>query len=227
MNTKKVADFLKKNWKSVVFILVLGGLILFNVKQYQRSEAIVRENQRINIEYQESLKRERIYNEQIAQYKSEIAKKDSAIAKDKNKIKQTQSELLVSQKEVKRLSKKILNGNTDDSDSLKVYIETCDSLAVIAPILSDQVDTLKAQNKVLVNNLEKKSVIQDSIIAKKDTIIKEKDTILKSSIDAYNKSVYHLQKTEDKLNKEKRRKNFWKKVAIGLGLIVGGVIASK
>lgn len=223
-NIKEIA---KKNWKIIVFILVIASLILFNVKQYQQASKIIAENQRVNIEYKESLKREAIYNQQIAQYKSEIAEKDSLIKVGKAEIAETKEDLQVSQKEVKRLSKKILNGNTTNLDSLKSYVETCDSLAVVAPILSDLVDTLQKQNDALIVTMEDKSKLQDSIIAKKDTIINEKDSILKTTLDSYNKATDKIATFEDKLNKEKRRKSFWKKATIVLAAIVTGVIATK
>ena len=210
----KTLEIVKKNWKTIAFILVIGSLILFNVKQYQQASKIIAENQRVNIEYKESLKREAIYNQQIAQYKSEIAQKDSAIKAGKAEIAETKGELQVSQKEVKRLSKKILNGNTSNPDSLKTYIETCDSLATVAPILSDLVDTLQKQNDALIVTMEDKSKLQDSIIAKKDTIISEKDSILKTTLDSYNKATDKIAGFEDELNKEKKRKTFWKKAAI-------------
>jgi hypothetical protein len=227
MTKQNIIQFGKKNWKTLVFILLLGGLVLFNVKQYQQASKIIAENQRVNIEYKESLKREAIYNQQIAQYKSEIDKKDSIINAGKQEIAQTEAELQVSQKEVKRLSKKILNGNTTNPDSLKAYVNTCDSLATIAPILSNQVDTLKAQNKVLVTTMEDKSKLQDSIIAKKDIIIGEKDTLLKTALDSYNKATDKIATFESKLNKEKKRKSFWKKTSLVLTAIVVGVFATK
>ncbi len=223
----KTLEIVKKNWKTIAFILVIGSLILFNVKQYQQASKIIAENQRVNIEYKESLKREAIYNQQIAQYKSEIAQKDSAIKAGKAEIAETKGELQVSQKEVKRLSKKILNGNTSNPDSLKTYIETCDSLATVAPILSDLVDTLQKQNDALIVTMEDKSKLQDSIIAKKDTIISEKDSILKTTLDSYNKATDKIAGFEDKLNKEKKRKTFWKKAAIVLAAVTGGIIATK
>jgi len=223
----KTLEIVKKNWKTIVFILVIGSLILFNVKQYQQASKIIAENQRVNIEYKESLKREAIYNQQIAQYKSEIAEKDSLINAGKAEIAETKGELQVSQKEVKRLSKKILNGNTSNPDSLKTYVETCDSLATVAPILSDLVDTLQKQNDALIVTMEDKSKLQDSIIAKKDTIISEKDSILKTTLDSYNKATDKIAGFEDKLNKEKKRKTFWKKAAIVLAAVTGGIIATK
>ncbi len=223
----KTLEIVKKNWKTIAFILVIGSLILFNVKQYQQASKIIAEKQRVNIEYKESLKREAIYNQQIAQYKSEIAQKDSAIKAGKAEIAETKGELQVSQKEVKRLSKKILNGNTSNPDSLKTYIETCDSLATVAPILSDLVDTLQKQNDALIVTMEDKSKLQDSIIAKKDTIISEKDSILKTTLDSYNKATDKIAGFEDKLNKEKKRKTFWKKAAIVLAAVTGGIIATK
>lgn len=223
----KALEIAKKNWKTTVFILVIGSLILFNVKQYQQASKIIAENQRVNIEYKESLKREAIYNQQIAQYKSEIAEKDSLISVSKNEIAETKGELQVSQKEVKRLSKRVLNGNTTNPDSLKTYVETCDSLATVTPILSDLVDTLQKQNDALIVTMEDKSKLQDSIIAKKDTIISEKDVMLKTTLDSYNKATDKIAGFEDKLNKEKRRKSFWKKVTIVLAAIVTGVIATK
>ena len=223
----KTLEIVKKNWKTIAFILVIGSLILFNVKQYQQANKIIAENQRVNIEYKESLKREAIYNQQIAQYKSEIAEKDSLINAGKAEIAETKGELQVSQKEVKRLSKKILNGNTSNPDSLKTYVETCDSLATVAPILSDLVDTLQKQNDALIVTMEDKSKLQDSIIAKKDTIISEKDSILKTTLDSYNKATDKIAGFEDKLNKEKKRKTFWKKAAIVLAAVTGGIIATK
>ena len=223
----KTLEIVKKNWKTIVFILVIGSLIFFNVKQYQQANKIIAENQRVNIEYKESLKREAIYNQQIAQYKSEIAEKDSLINAGKAEIAETKGELQVSQKEVKRLSKKILNGNTSNPDSLKTYVETCDSLATVAPILSDLVDTLQKQNDALIVTMEDKSKLQDSIIAKKDTIISEKDSILKTTLDSYNKATDKIAGFEDKLNKEKKRKTFWKKAAIVLAAVTGGIIATK
>lgn len=223
----KTLEIVKKNWKTIAFILVIGSLIFFNVKQYQQANKIIAENQRVNIEYKESLKREAIYNQQIAQYKSEIAEKDSLINAGKAEIAETKGELQVSQKEVKRLSKKILNGNTSNPDSLKTYIETCDSLATVAPILSDLVDTLQKQNDALIVTMEDKSKLQDSIIAKKDTIISEKDSILKTTLDSYNKATDKIAGFEDKLNKEKKRKTFWKKAAIVLAAVTGGIIATK
>lgn len=223
----KVTEIAKKNWKTIVFILVIASLILFNVKQYQQASKIIAENQRVNIDYKESLKREAIYNQQIAQYKSEIAEKDSLIKVGKAEIAETKGELQVSQKEVRRLSKRILNGNTTNPDSLKAYVETCDSLAVVAPILSDLVDTLQKQNDALIVTMEDKSKLQDSIIAKKDTIISEKDVMLKTTLDSYNKATDKIAGFEDKLNKEKRRKSFWKKATIVLAAIVTGVIATK
>lgn len=223
----KTLEIVKKNWKTIAFILVIGSLIFFNVKQYQQANKIIAENQRVNIEYKESLKREAIYNQQIAQYKSEIAEKDSLINAGKAEIAETKGELQVSQKEVKRLSKKILNGNTSNPDSLKTYVETCDSLATVAPILSDLVDTLQKQNDALIVTMEDKSKLQDSIIAKKDTIISEKDVMLKTTLDSYNKATDKIAGFEDKLNKEKRRKSFWKKATIVLVAIVTGVIATK
>lgn len=223
----KTLEIVKKNWKTIAFILVIGSLIFFNVKQYQQANKIIAENQRVNIEYKESLKREAIYNQQIAQYKSEIAEKDSLINAGKAEIAETKGELQVSQKEVKRLSKKILNGNTSNPDSLKTYVETCDSLATVAPILSDLVDTLQKQNDALIVTMEDKSKLQDSIIAKKDTIISEKDSILKTTLDSYNKATDKIAGFEDKLNKEKKRKTFWKKAAIVLAAVTGGIIATK
>lgn len=223
----KTLEIVKKNWKTIAFILVIGSLIFFNVKQYQQANKIIAENQRVNIEYKESLKREAIYNQQIAQYKSEIAEKDSLINAGKAEIAETKGELQVSQKEVKRLSKRILNGNTINPDSLKTYVETCDSLATVAPILSDLVDTLQKQNDALIVTMEDKSKLQDSIIAKKDTIISEKDSILKTTLDSYNKATDKIAGFEDKLNKEKKRKTFWKKAAIVLAAVTGGIIATK
>lgn len=223
----KTLEIVKKNWKTIAFILVIGSLIFFNVKQYQQANKIIAENQRVNIEYKESLKREAIYNQQIAQYKSEIAEKDSLINARKAEIAETKEELQVSQREVKRLSKRILNGNTTNPDSLKAYVETCDSLAVVAPILSDLVDTLQKQNDALIVTIEDKSKLQDSIIAKKDTIISEKDSILKTTLDSYNKATDKIAGFEDKLNKEKKRKTFWKKAAIVLAAVTGGIIATK
>lgn len=220
-------EYLKKNWKSITLVIAIALLILVNVRQYRTSLSIQRENEKINIEYAALKQRDSIYNQQIAQYKSDIEKKDSQISTSKQKITKTDSLLAISQGDVKRLSKKILNQNTSDPDDLKAYVATCDSLATVAPILSDQVDTLKSQNQQLVTTMEEKSAIQDSIITKKDAIISEKDVFLDKTMDSYNKSVAKLTLTEDKLAKEKKRKGFWKKVALGLGLGIIGVIATK
>ena len=75
--------------------------------------------------------------------------------------------------------------------------------------------------------MEDKSKLQDSIIAKKDTIISEKDSILKTTLDSYNKATDKIAGFEDKLNKEKKRKTFWKKAAIVLAAVTGGIIATK
>lgn len=223
----KTFEIVKKNWKTIAFVLIISSLILFNVKQYQQANKIIAENQRVNIEYKESLKKEAIYNQQIAQYKFEIAQKDSLINVGKAEIAETKIELQGSQKEVKKLSKRVLNGNTTNLDSLKVYVETCDSLATIAPILSDLVDTLQKQNDALIVTMEDKSQLQDFIIAKKDIIISEKDSILKTTLDSYNKATDKIAGFEDKLNKEKKRKSFWKKATIILAAITGGIIATK
>ena len=225
--TLKVPEYIKKNWKSIAFILVIASLVLFNVKQYQSSLAIQRENVKINTQYQESLKREAIYNSQIADYKSQISKKDAEIKESESKISETEAQLQVSQTQVKKLSKRVLNSNTGNPDSLLAYIKDCDSLATIAPVLSDQVDTLKAQNKALVSTMESKSALQDSIIKNKDIIISDKNAVLAESINAYNKSVDKLVNVEKKLNKEKKRKNFWMKATIVLAAVTGGILATK
>jgi hypothetical protein len=224
---KNITTYLKKNWKSVAFILVIAGLLLFNVKQYQASQAIVRENQKINLQYQAMLEREIIYNQQIAEYRTQISKKDSAIAVEKNKISQTEAQLQVSQGEARRLSARIKTLSTNNQEELQAYVQTCDSLSVVAPVLADQVDSLKKDNKALVTTMEEKSVLQDSIIKKKDVIISENKTLLANTVESYNKATDKLVLVENKYNKEKARKSFWKKTTIVLGLVIGGIFATK
>lgn len=222
-----IKEYAKKNWKNIVFVLVIAGLLLFNVKQYQASQAIVRENQEINLKYQALLEREVIYNQQIAEYRTQIDKKDSAIAVEKTNVQKTEAQLQVFQGETRRLSAKVKSLSTSNQEELQAYVETCDSLAVVAPILADQVDTLKSQNKALVTTMEEKSVLQDSIIKKKDVIINENKTLLANTVDSYNKATDKLVLVENKFNKEKRKKQFWQKTAIVLGLVVGGIFATK
>lgn len=222
-----IKEYAKKNWKSIVFVLVIAGLLLFNVKQYQASQAIVRENQEINLKYQALLEREVIYNQQIAEYRTQIDKKDSAIAVEKTNVQKTEAQLQVFQGETRRLSAKVKSLSTSNQEELQAYVETCDSLAVVAPILADQVDTLKSQNKALVITMEEKSVLQDSIIKKKDVIINENKTLLANTVDSYNKATDKLVLVENKFNKEKRKKQFWQKTAIVLGLVVSGIFATK
>lgn len=222
-----VKEYIKKNWKSITFVLAIAFLILLNVRTYRQSASIYKENQKINIEYAELLKREDLHNQQIGKYKSEIDKKNAEIVTSKEKITETESLLDISQSETKRLSKIILGKKVIAPEDFKEYTEVCDSLAVIAPLLSDQVDTLKNQNKKLINTLEQKSIIQDSIIKEKNQIIFSKGDFLVKTVDSYNKSVEKLQVVENKLDKEKKRKGFWKKVAIGLAVGVTGIIAIK
>lgn len=223
---QKALDFIKKNWKGLVLILAIALLIFMNVRQYQQAAKIVAENQRINIEYLESLKREKIYNQEITSYKDAIKQKDAEISKGKNNIAKTEADLKISQSEAKRLAG-IITKRPSDKPIDTNFVKTCDSLAVITPILSDQVDTLKAQNKQLVGTLETKSKLQDSVISVKDKIILDKGLLLDKTVDSYNKATVQLQKTESKLNTEKKRKSFWKKLAIGLGLGVAGVFVAK
>jgi len=227
MKSADIVAFTKKNWKNIAFILLIGLLIFTNVKQYEQASKIVAENQKINVQYQESLKREQIYNQQIASYKDVIKQKDATIKAEKQAIEKTEAKLQNSQDEAKRLAKIILSRPNKQPEDVDKYVENCDSLAAVVPVLSDQVDTLKSQNKSLVKTMEEKSVLQDSIIKNKDAIIFDKNTLLKASIDAGNKATEQLVKTEDKYNKEKKRKSFWKKLAIGLGIAVGGAILAK
>jgi len=224
---KNITTYLKNNWKSIAFILVIAGLLLFNVKQYQASQAIVKENQKINLQYQAMLEKEIIYNQQIAEYKTQISKKDSAIAIEKSRISQTEAQLQISQTEARRLSAKIKTLSTGNQEELQAYVQTCDSLSVVAPVLADQVDSLKKDNKALVITMEEKSVLQDSIIKKKDVIINENKTLLANTVESYNKATDKLVLIENKYNKEKAKKSFWKKAAIVLGLAIGGIFATK
>ena len=222
-----IKEYAKKNWRSIALITVIALLVLFNVKQYQGSQAIVRENQEINAKYQALQQREDIYNQQIAEYKSQVQKKDSAITSEKSKVQKTEAQLEITQSDVRKLSKRILNQNTDNQVDLQDYVKNCDSLATVAPVLADQVDTLKSQNKALVTTMEEKSVLQDSIIKKKDVIITENKSLLATTVDSYNKATDKLVFTENKLNKEKKRKSFWKKTAIILAAGVTGILTLK
>jgi len=225
---EQLKSFAIKNWKNIAFILLIGLLIFTNERQYQQSAKIVAENQKINIQYLESLKREELKNQQIASYKDEIKQKDAVIKSEKANIEKTEAQLKNTQDEAKRLAKIIINrGDKNAPIDVTKYTETCDSLAYIVPVLSDQVDTLKSQNKNLVTTMEQKSALQDSIIQKKDDIIFDKNALLKAAVDANNKATEALVKTENKYNKEKKRKSFWKKLAIGLGVGVAGVILAK
>lgn len=224
---EQIKQFAIKNWKNITFILLIGLLIFTNVKQYQQSAKIVAENQKINTQYLESLKREELQNQQIASYKDVIKQKDAEIKAEKVNIEKTEAQLKSTQDEAKRLAKIITNRGDKVPIDIAKYTETCDSLAAVVPVLSDQVDTLKTQNKSLVKNMEEKSALQDSIIKKKDDIIFDKNTLLKAAVDANNKATEALVKAEDKVNQEKKRKSFWKKLAIGLGIAVGGAILAK
>lgn len=217
---KNVQIYLKKNWKTVVLILIILGLLLFNVKQYQGSQNIVKENQKINAQYQALLEKEKIYNQEIFNYKEQISKKDSAIAFEKDKISKTETKLQVSQIEARRLSNKLKNLSSDETkEDFKDYIESCDSLSLVAPILADQVDSLKKDNKDLITSMEQKSAFQDSIIAIKDTIIKDTKVLLASSVESNNFITEKFKKVEIKYNKEKQRKTFWKKASIVLATV--------
>lgn len=222
-------DFLKRNWKNIAFILAIAFLIFTNVRQYKNSISIYRENQEVNLKY--SALKEKISGQDqiIAQYKDQVKQKDALIDSSKNEIKETEAELAKSQSDVKRLSKKILNNNSNTitPEEFQDYAKNCDSLATVAPILSDQVDTLKSQNQVLVSTMAEKSVIQDSIVKKKDGIILDQTAFLNTTVDSYNKSVIKLNVVENKLAKEKKRRGFWQKAAIGLGLGIIGIISIK
>lgn len=226
MNTDNIKKYAAKNWKSIALVIVLACLILFNVKQYQHSIAVVAENTKINTMYLESLKREDIYNQQIANYQKRIDEKNQLINLGKLAVEETEQELQVSQNEAKRLSRIILNRPSKQPID-EVFVKTCDSLATVAPILSDQVDTLKKQNRDLVQNLEDKSQDQDSIISIKDKIITDKQELLNSAIKSYNQSVSEYLTVEKKLNKAKKAKNFWVKATIVVGAALAGTIAIK
>ncbi len=221
-----VKEFFKKNWQAIVFILIIAGLLLFNVKQYKKSAAIVRQNIEVNAKYKALLEREVTYNKEIANYKTQVEQKTAIIALEKAKIGVTESKLQISQDEAKRLSAKIKSLSTSP-EGLQEYVEVCDSLATIAPILANQVDTLKQQNKDLVKTFEEISILKDSIISKKDVIIIESKQVLKSTVEGYNKSTDQLVTTENKLNKEKSRKTFWKKATVVLALAVSILVTTK
>lgn len=224
---KKILEYLKKNWRTIILILAIGLLVFFNVDTYKQSLAIYRENQRMNIEYSLLQKEDSIKNQQIINYKSSIAKKDSEITKSKQKINKTDSLLKISQNTVKTLSKRVLEAETSNPEELENYVLTCDSLAVVAPILSDQVDSLKKENLTLVSTLEEKSILQDSIINKKDELIFSKNEFINKILPEYNKATEKLQVAENKLSKEKKKRNIWTKIAIGLGVGLIGVSAIK
>lgn len=217
----------KKNWKSITIFVLIAVLILVNVKQYQSSQKIIADNQRINEQYQNMLLKEITYNQQIASYQAQIAQKDSSIKASKQEIAKTEIKLSISQGQVRDLSRRILKGNKVDQDSLLAYIETCDSLATVAPVLADQVDTLKVQNQELVTTMEQKSALQDSIITKKDTIITEKQLVLDKTLKSYNNTVSEYVTLEKRFNKEKKKKSFWIKASIILAGAAGAVIATK
>lgn len=222
-----VKEYVKKNWKNIAFITAIALLILLNVQQYRSSVSIYKENAAINAKYEGLKNTIDEANKQVAYYKDQVTQKESEIKASKEEISQTEAELKVSQANVKRLSKKILSQGEVKPEDFQAYVDNCDSLAVVAPILSDQVDTLKAQKDVLVKNFEQKSVLQDSIIKKKDGIILDQTAFLNTTMDSYNKSVEKLQVVENKLTKEKKRKGTWKKIAIGLGLGLVGIISLK
>lgn len=219
-------EYIKKNWRSIVFVIGIALLIFFNVKQYQHSIEVVAENTKINTMYLESLKREGIYNQEISSYKKEIDEKNQLINLGKLAVDQTEQELQVSQNEAKRLSNIILNRPSKEPID-GVFVKVCDSLAAVTPILSDQVDTLKKQNKDLVHNFEDKSKAQDSIISIKDKIILDKDTTLKNTVKSHDKISKDYLTMEKKLNKTNQAKKTWVKIAIGLGLVIAGGVALK
>ena len=228
MNSKtkqSIITYVKTNWKSIVFVIAIAFLLLFNVKQYQASQSILMQNQKINLQYEAMLQREVIYNEQIAGYKLEIFKRDSLILSEKNRVEQTENQLSISQQEARRLSNKIRSLSTGTQEGVQEYVKTCDSLSIVAPILANQVDTLKKQNKNLVTSLESKSVLQDSIISKKDLVIKENKVTLENTLKSYNEASKKLSTVESRLNKEKKRKSFWRKLSIGLTLGILGVFS--
>jgi len=219
--------YLKTNWKSILLLLIIAGVILFNVKSYQRSQVIVRENQKINLQYEALAERETIYNQQISEYKSQISKKEFDIILEKNRLEKTEAQLQMSQDETRNISRRILSKSTDNPENLKQYVKACDSLATVAPLLADKVDTLKKQNKYLVKTMDEKSVLQDSIISKKDIIIVENKFLLSNTIKDYNKATVQLVLTEEKYNREKRRRGFWQKTAVTLALGLVGVLSVK
>lgn len=200
--------------------------MLLNVKQYKKSESVYQENTKINTEYAALKEKTDIYQKQIYAYENAIKSKNIEIDSSKRVIDKTESELQISQTNVKKLSKKI-SGQNKPTENLKDYIDDCDSLALIAPVLSDQVDSLKSQNRVLVSTITQKSQLQDSIIKIKDTQITERDVLLDKTVKSYNTSVAKLTTVEDKLSKEKKGKGTWKKIAIGLSTVLGGIFLIK
>lgn len=226
---QKIKDYIIKNWKSLAFIITIALLILLNVRQYRESLTIYQENTKINSEYAALKDKVVIYEKQIYVYQNAIQRKNSEIDSSKKAISKTDSILQISQINVRKLSKKItdLSNNTIRPKDIQDYTDECDSLALIAPILADQVDTLKNQNTYLLNTMSEKSQLQDSIIKTKDIIISEDSTMLDKTVKSYNTSIDKLQKVESKLVKEQERKGTWKKIAIGLGVVIGGIFALK
>lgn len=216
-----------KHWKSILVAVVILLLLLGNFKQYSTNQKTLGEKQDINFRYQVALEKEYIYNEQIEEYKLQIAKRDSLINTEKIKIKDLSFRVGDTKNKVKNLSQKIKNSNPKVEEELPVYVSSCDSLSNVTPILVSQIDTLKIKNEELVNIIEEKTIFQDSIIKKKDVIINNSKKVFQSVIDSYNKVSDKLATVEVKLNKEKNRKKAWKKVAIGLGLGLTGVLILK
>lgn len=225
---QEIKNYILKNLKSLIFVIIIVLLMLLNIKQYKKSVDVYQENTKINSEYAALKEKTSIYEKQIYVYENTIKSKNIEIDSSKRVISKTESELQVSQTSVKKLSKRISSQNkVVDSGNIKDYVNDCDSLAIVAPILSDQVDSLKSQNKVLVNTVIEKSELQDSIIKVKNIQIGERNILLDKTVKSYNTTVAKLSKTEDKLSKETKRKGTWKKIAIGLGTVIGGIFILK
>lgn len=224
----KVLDFIKKNWKSISFITAIAILILLNVKQYKESVTIYKERDSINIQYAVLKEKLEASEQRVTHYQSEIAKQNAQIAEAKKEIKETEKDLAVSQTKVKDLSNKIksFSGSIPPED-FKEYSAYCDSLASVAPVLSDQVDTLKAQNQVLVKTMEEKSAKQDSIIAEKNVQLANQTRFATEAVNQVNKVTDKLKVTENKLIKEQKNKKFWRNVGIGAAAVLTGIIIAK
>jgi uncharacterized coiled-coil protein SlyX len=225
---KKVKDFVKKNWKSLSFVAAIAILILLNVKQYRESASIYRERDSINIQYAVLKEKLQASEEKVVKYQSEVAKQNAKIAEVKQEIKETEKDLAVSQDKVKSLSNKIKNApNPIAPEDFKDYVANCDSLATVAPVLSDQVDTLKAQNHALVQSFEEKDKVKDSIIAEKNVQLANQTRFTEKAVVQVNTVTDKLQVVEKKLIKEEKNKKFWRNFGIGAAAVVTGILILK